>query len=191
MRQLLCIPPLIPLCFFVCFLKTYSLCWEEWLKSVAPSSPKCPKVCYFLEGVYPVGWACCRSSRTCDPFFPVSSKAQWVPNSDHNLWVSCHGQKMCHPKSLGCSFAFTGKMVPFGPWRTDGYLRDPITAFQCPVVPETCSLASITFCGFFSLLLCYCGAVSGAVSARKAVRGFGVSGQLSSAQREGSVVPPK
>lgn len=48
MRQLLCIPPLIPLCFFGCFLKTYSLCWEEWLNSVAPSSPKCPKVCYFL-----------------------------------------------------------------------------------------------------------------------------------------------
>lgn len=75
-----------------------------------------------------MGWACCRSSRTCGPFFPESSKAQWVPYSDPSLWVSCHGQIMCHPKSLGCytpcPSAFTGKVVPFGPWRTDGHLRD-------------------------------------------------------------------
>lgn len=66
-----------------------------------------------------------------------------------------------------------------------------ITVFECPVVPETSSsLVSITFCGFFFALVCDCGVVGGgahpgasvsAVSAWKAVRGFDVSGQLSSA----------
>lgn len=124
---------------------------------------------------------------------PVSSRAQWVPYYDPSLWVRCHGQITFHPKSLGCyipcSSASTGKVVPFDPWRADGHLRDNYHNILVPCCARSLLIVSITCCDFFSLLICGCGVVSAvvhpgasasAVSARKAVRGFDVSGQLSS-----------
>lgn len=198
MRQLLCIPPLIPLCFFGCFLKTYSLCWEEWLNSVAPSSPKCLKVCYFLEGVYAVGWACCRSSRTCpsESLFPVSSKAQWVPYSDPNPGVG----ELPWPDNVTPKkpwllhtllFCFYWQNDPFWSmeswWSPQGWPSQHFSSLLCQKPPlRSASLFVVSF-PFSSVavgllvVLYNPGASASAVSARKAVRGFDVSGQLSSA----------
>lgn len=60
------------------------------------------------------------------------------------------------PQNLGCyilcSAAFTGKVVYFGPWRADGHLRDDHHSILVPCCAS--SLVSITFCGFFSLVVC-------------------------------------